>query len=160
MHFPNTLQKLRKDEFEDSEDESSSSSSSEDEDEEDEDEDEDDEDDEDSSKNNDIGSKNDSFFDERASTITSLPTDITVNNSSRNSAAATSRSSKTFRGSRSESRISKNTARGSMPPLSESHSDALPPGWTEQKHPQGTYYWNYNTGVTSWDRREYRSYLH
>ncbi|GMH93338.1 hypothetical protein TrVE_jg14319 [Triparma verrucosa] len=30
--------------------------------------------------------------------------------------------------------------------------DGLPPGWTEQTTDNGTYYWNFNTGVTTWEK--------
>uniref|UniRef100_A0A7S2QV79 WW domain-containing protein n=1 Tax=Triparma pacifica TaxID=91992 RepID=A0A7S2QV79_9STRA len=34
-------------------------------------------------------------------------------------------------------------------------TDALPPGWTEQQHENGVYYWNFQTGVTTWDRPQW-----
>jgi hypothetical protein len=31
----------------------------------------------------------------------------------------------------------------------------LPPGWTEQTSENGTYYWNFQTGVTTWERPQW-----
>ena len=33
--------------------------------------------------------------------------------------------------------------------------NALPPGWTVQEHENGVYYWNFNTGVTTWERPQW-----
>jgi len=30
--------------------------------------------------------------------------------------------------------------------------NSLPPGWTEQQHENGVYFWNFQTGVTTWER--------
>lgn len=39
------------------------------------------------------------------------------------------------------------------PPMPGKQAEnSLPPGWTEQTSENGIYYWNFQTGVTTWER--------